>query len=168
MPRNTKLRLTPELVPKPLWGISAYRILGRGVVWKAIRGDILEDARHRCSICGCKEGQLTCHEKWLYNDKRATATLIGFEIHCVDCDAVAHSGRAMAHGFGDVVVKQLCKVNGCTQRQAERMIAAAMLLWQERSRKQWGIEVTAPLLKAYPQLEQLDGRISLPVERGQS
>lgn len=35
----------------------------------------------------------------------------GFEIHCAECDAATHMGRAMAHGYGDTALEQLCQVN---------------------------------------------------------
>lgn len=154
-PRKSKVRLTPELVPKPLWGKSAYRLLGRRAPWKAIRRDTLEAAGHRCSICGGTRGQLSCHERWRYDDKRGRATLAGFEIHCADCDAVSHAGRAIMLGFGDVVIKQLRKVNGCTAEEANRMVATAMLLWKRRSRKKWKVVVAAALLKTHPRLQVL-------------
>ena len=163
MPHTVRLRLTPELVPAPLWGRSAYRLLGRGAHWKAIRRDTLQAASHRCSICGSDKGQLSCHEKWRYNERRATATLIGFEIHCSDCDAVTHAGRATALGLGDVVVRQLCKLNGCTAPQAKRMIEAAIVVWEKRSAKLWKVVVAAPLLKAYPQLQVLQAYNQPPV-----
>jgi hypothetical protein len=89
--------------------------------------------------------------------------LIGFEIHCSDCDAVTHAGRATALGLGDVVVRQLCKLNGCTAPQAKRMIEAAIVVWEKRSAKLWKVVVAAPLLKAYPQLQVLQAYNQPPV-----
>ncbi len=152
-----KIRLLPELVPRPLWGISAYRLLDRPV-WKAIRKNAIEAARNRCSICGNAKGLLTCHEKWSYDDERLTATLVGLEIHCDPCDAVTHAGRSIVHGSADVILEQLCKVNGCTPAEAKRIVTAAYMQWKERSRKEWTVAVAAPLLKKYPQLEIVSGR----------
>lgn len=63
-------RLMPELVPRPLWGISAYRLLGRGKAWRAIRQATLEAGGQECSICRSTESGLTCHERWSYDDRR--------------------------------------------------------------------------------------------------
>jgi hypothetical protein len=102
-----------------------------------------------------------CHEKWLYDDERTIATLIGFEIHCESCDAVAHAGRAIAHGLADEVIRQLCKVNDCTPKAAQSIIDDSLAVWKERSRTKWQVAVAAPLLKAHPQLRALQPAASL-------
>jgi len=150
-----KPTLTPQLVPKPLWGKNAHDLLGRGAAWKAIRRDALNAAGQCCSICGSEDGQLSCHEKWLYDDDAATATLIRVEIHCGACDLATHAGRAIKLGKRDVVLRQICKVNGCTESEANGLIKAALLDWEQRSRKKWKIDVAAPLLQQYPQLSVL-------------
>jgi hypothetical protein len=43
-------KLVPELVPEPLWGVSAYRALGKSTPWKTIRQDTLNEASNRCRI----------------------------------------------------------------------------------------------------------------------
>ena len=45
-----RLRLAPRLVPEPLWGISAARLL-RGAVWRRIRADALQEATGACVVC---------------------------------------------------------------------------------------------------------------------
>jgi hypothetical protein len=91
--------LMPELVPTPLWGRSASKMLKGRLAWKKIRQETLSAAEQSCSICGSNTGQLSCHENWEYDDKRLTANLVGFEIHCSDCDSVAHAGRAFKLGY---------------------------------------------------------------------
>jgi hypothetical protein len=44
-------RLMPELVPAPLWGVSAYRRFGKTRPWKEIRQDALELAENKCGAC---------------------------------------------------------------------------------------------------------------------
>ena len=45
-----KMLLLPELVPGPLWGRSAHKMLGNRAIWKKqIRGDALTRASNRCS-----------------------------------------------------------------------------------------------------------------------
>src|SRR5712691_9288507 len=106
-PKKTEApKLQPQLVPSPLWGINAHKLLGRGSAWKRIRSDALEASGHRCEICGETPSPiygdpLICLELWRYDDNRATATLIGFEIHCSACDKATHMGRAMEVGQGD-------------------------------------------------------------------
>ena len=151
----------PNMVPKPLWRKSAYRMLGRGARWKQIRKDALEAAHHACEVCSFAPSPiygdpLTCHEVWHYDDKRGIATLTGFEIHCNECDSVMHMGRTVAHGGRDMAIAQLCKVNKIGPKEAEQLFADAMIVWRQRNEKKWRIAVTKPLLKRYPQLATLE------------
>jgi hypothetical protein len=108
MPGKKTTLLMPELVPGQLWGKSAHKMLGTKAVWKRqIRGDTLSGANNCCSVCKSIEGRMTCHEKWGYDDKRSIATLLGFEIHCSNCDLVVHAGRAFKLGYGGVVISHL-------------------------------------------------------------
>lgn len=159
MPQCKKLELCPELVPKPLWGISAYRKLGRSS-WQRIRQDAVKSAHQSCEICGESPNPiygdpLMCHEVWRYRDSSATATLMGFEIHCAKCDLVTHMGRAMTHGLGDAALDQLCRVNGVTRVEARRMYTDALALWEKRNAKKWRVTVARALLKRYPRLINL-------------
>jgi len=152
--------LIPELIPAPLWGRSAFRMLGRRVTWeKKIRPDALNQANNSCSLCGSSEGRLICHDKWQYDDKNAIATLVGFEIHCAACDAVTHVGRSMQTGPAKevllAVLNQLCRVNQCVPKVAEGILAAALEQWGKRNKKNWTIRVAAPLINQYPELAGL-------------
>ncbi len=155
MTRPKSLKLQPELVPAPLWGISAYRVLGRGKVWKSIRQDTLEAFGYCCSICGTDEPPFICHEMWDYDDRRGIATLYGFECHCRECDLVAHIGRSSQLGLRERALKQLCRVNGVTHTEAKQVVEHAMDVWEHRNRKKWKIKVHKSLLKSYPELRSL-------------
>jgi len=153
-------KLAPHLVPKPLWGKSAFRLFGRRTLWKQMRTDALEVAHHTCEICGdtpspiCGD-PLNCHEVWVYDDKRGKATLESLRIQCSKCDAVVHMGRTVAHGGRDAAISQLCKINGLSTKQAEKLYVRAMATWAKRSKKKWQIAVAQHLLEWYPQLIQL-------------
>lgn len=153
MHRSRRLKLQPKLVPEPLWGISAYRLLRRGARWKQIRRDTLEALGHLCSVCGAASPPLSCHEKWNYDDRTRTATLTGFMILCAACDAATHMGRAVLHGQSDIALKQLCRVNGITLAEAKQLFLKTRMVWQERSHKKWRVAVARSLLKKYPQLK---------------
>lgn len=150
-----KFSFVPELVPAPLWGRSGYRMMGKRKAWKIIRQDTLAKAGHQCAGCGSTQGQLSCHEKWEYDDKKATATLAKFESHCPLCDLVSHAGRAMAHGFERELIGHLCKMNKCSEGEAYGIIESAMEQWGNRSEKKWTIIVQPAILKLYPQLAAL-------------
>jgi hypothetical protein len=150
----------PELVPGPLWGRSAYRMLGSKVVWKKqIRGDALSEASNRCSICGSEGQRLVCHDKWKYDDKQATATLIGFQINCGDCDAVTHIGMSVQISQREEVmlsaVAHLCTVNQCTPEVAVNILTDALAQWEKRNKKKWRVRVAPALVKKYPELAAL-------------
>jgi len=150
--------LMPELVPEPLWGLSAYRLLGRGAKWKQIRSETLRAAGNRCSVCGEVRAALSCHEKWLYDDSTGTVTLSGFAVNCRECDLATHIGRAIQHGFADEAIEQLCRINNCSRKQADTMIDNALNKWRKRSSQSWMIVVDAALLRRYPALEVLHGK----------
>lgn len=170
-PNKKTFVLIPELVPAPLWGRSAYRMLGQRVIWKKkIRPDALTAANNRCCICGAADGRLICHDKWQYDDKNATATLAGFEIHCGMCDTVTHLGRAMQ---GDdprevflAALAHLCAVNHCPPNAAQGILADALAVWEQRNKKKWTIEVAAPLVKRYPELAALPEFVPPPLSYG--
>ena len=152
--------LIPELVPGDLWGRSAYRMLGGRVAWKKkIRPDALAKAKDRCETCDAKEGQLTCHDKWSYDDKKAIATLVGFEIHCRACDSVTHFGRLLKMGASDEelwhLLLHICRTNKCEPRDADNILRDSYELWGKRNKKKWKVAVAPSLLTKYPELEGL-------------
>jgi hypothetical protein len=131
-------------------------MFGSRAIWKKhIRGNAMVEANNRCVGCGAGEGRLFCHEKWTYDDKKGTATLTGFEIHCGNCDLVAHPGRAVNMGYGDVMLSHLCTLSGWKPKKAATAVVQAMALREVRSEKDWGIIVAPVLLKKYPELTAL-------------
>ena len=156
MRRNNVAPLIPELVPGPLWGRSAHKMLGSKAVWKKqIRGDTLAISNNCCSVCKSSNGRMTCHEKWGYDDRRSVATLVKFEIHCSNCDLVAHAGRAFKLGYGAIVISHLCAMNQCDIKHAAAILKEAMNVWMERSEKDWRIMVASSLVERYPELAAL-------------
>jgi len=156
----TELKITPHLVPKPLWGKSAAQLFkGKGrAVWKRIRTDALQVALHACQVCSDPgpDSALNCHELWDYDDERGTATLVGLRIQCRNCDCAVHMGRAEKHGFLNVAIAQLCKVNGIGEPEAVRLYRRAKGVWSQRNKKQWQIVVEKSLLERYPGLAALE------------
>jgi len=164
-PGGKPLKLCPELVPKPLWGVSAFRLLKRGAAWKRIRADTLATAGDGCAICGATPQpapaptvRLYCHEVWHYDDRKALATLTGFQMLCTGCNAVAHMGRAAMVGYLDEALAHLARVNRISEAVARTIFDRAMETWRERNRKAWSTAVSAALLTAYPQLQVLMGQ----------
>jgi hypothetical protein len=151
-------RLVPELVPKPLWGISASKTLR--FAWKKIRQDVLAAANQKCELCDHEPNPyygdpLNCHEVWHYDDRHAVATLIQLRAQCNDCDSAVHIGRAIVHGAGDKAFAQLQKVNSISYAEAERLYDAALAQWKSRSKVAWQMRVAEPLVARYPALARL-------------
>jgi hypothetical protein len=164
MKRKNVAPLIPELVPGPLWGRSAHKMLGSKAVWKKqIRGDTLTNSNNCCSVCKSSEGRMTCHERWGYDDRQSVATLLGFEIHCSNCDLVVHAGRAFKLGYGDIVISHLCAMNQCDIKHAVAILNEAMNVWTERSKKDWRIKVASFLVERYPELVALPKFVPPPV-----
>jgi hypothetical protein len=149
---RTLVKLQPELVPGPLWGRSAYRKLGRGKEWRSIRQDALQASGSRCEACGVSTPPLFCHEKWDYNDRTGTATLVGFEILCDPCNWATHIGLAGVRGHSQEARAQLARVNHMTPEEVEALIERATGDWKRRSQMRWKVAVKHRLLGAYPQL----------------
>src|SRR5580698_155442 len=106
---------------------------------------------------------MTCHEKWNYDDRQSVATLVRFEIHCSNCDLVAHAGRAFKLGYGAIVISHLCAMNQCDIKHAAAILKQSMDVWIERSKKDWRIEVSSNLVERYPELAALPGFVPPPI-----
>jgi hypothetical protein len=157
------VRLQPDPVPRPLWRITAYRMLKRGKPWKSIRQDALERAGHKCDVCGAATQPLFCHERWHYDEKRGTATLYGFQILCDPCNWATHIGLAGLRGHGEEALAQLCRVSGISRKQAEVLRRRALETWERRSQVEWKVAVKRKLIQRYPQLKPLVRRESRDV-----
>jgi len=150
-------KLKPELVPEPLWEISACRLLRPPSLWRAIRSDVLERAGHRCQTCTETTPPLYCHEQWRYEDAKCKAILTGFRIVCQKCNRAVHMGLAHSRGELPEALAQLGRVNAITEAEATRMFERASATWEKRSLKNWRVNVRPRLLKAFPQLRLLVG-----------
>jgi hypothetical protein len=131
-------------------GYSGRRNLGRKYARRRLRTQATD-----ASPVKPDGPQLACHDKWKYDDKTRVATLIGFEIRCLLCHNATHIGRAIELGFEQDAIRQLCKVNRCTEREVREMIVAAMSQWEKRSEKKWTVVVAPALLKRYPRLQEV-------------
>lgn len=160
------MRLDPELIPEPLWAISAARLLGRkSKSWRQIRSSALESADDTCSACremipGGKG--MVCDELWSYDEKQKVATLTGVRILCPGCDHARHFGRAGQLGIGGDALATLARVNGISEEQARALQAEATAVWRRRSALAWTVRVSEPFLAACPALAPLNGQHGAP------
>lgn len=152
-----RAKLKPELVPQPLWGINACKLLRPQSLWRSIRNDELERAGQCCEACKGITPPLYCHEQWRYDDRKRRAILMGFQIVCKNCNRAVHIGLAHHRGELPEALAHLARVNAITEVAANRMFARASATWEKRSLKHWRVTVRPRLLKAFPQLRVLVG-----------
>lgn len=162
------MSLEPELIPEPLWRISAARLLGsKSKAWRGIRSAALAAANDTCSACGeaAPGGKhMVCDEVWSYDEQHAVATLTGMRILCPACDHARHFARAAQLGRAADALSTLARVNGITEQEARAIQKRAHDLWERRSRLAWTVRVSEPLLVQYPVLAVLDGQHGNPGE----
>jgi hypothetical protein len=162
------LQLIPELVPQPLWGKSAHRVLKRST-WDRIRAAVKEADGPQCSICGVsgapagyRSERLYCHEVWHYDEDKREATLHDLRLVCIGCNSVLHIGRVSALGAEDsaLALEHLGRVNGISADEAKGIVTAAMAEWKRRSQLQWTLKVGPALLARFPELQGFSGGTS--------
>jgi len=155
-------KLKPELVPEPLWRLSAYRVLPRST-WDRIRGVIRAEYGNRCSVCGVMQDKgMICHEIWNYDDSQLVATLTGFAILCPNCNAVHHMGLAGVQGFAQEALTHMARVNGMSLRDIAALVREEFSKWKQRSQRSWRICVDTSLISRFPELELLDSLSGSP------
>lgn len=143
------LKLTIELVPSSTWYQNLRNALPLGA-WRELRLKVLRDFGHQCGICGAVDG-LECHEVWEYDDADHVQTLKGFIALCPLCHAVKHLGlTGLRASTGQLdyekVVQHFMEVNNCDRLTFERHRKEAFEEFQERSRYDWVLDISASLL----------------------
>jgi len=146
------LRLIPQLVPRPLWGLTVKRLVPRKT-WEEIRRDALLISGGACVICGARrEKGMVCTEEWSYG--AGIATLVELRIVCPDCNAARHIGSAARRGTAAFVqaFDHLVRVNRISQEQAMRLVDGCMAEWRASSMREWRVTVADELVARYPAL----------------
>jgi len=139
------LRLTIELVPKPLWRNNLRELMGQ-YRWKKLREKVYADNGYKCAICGAEGVRLNCHEVWEYDDKNHIQRLRGFTALCNMCHAVKHIGMTgilAAQGNFDfeAVITHFCRVNQCDRSTWDKHYEESFRIWRERSKHQWKVDL---------------------------
>lgn len=147
-------KLTIELVPRTCWYSNVRSNVTKNE-WDVIRKKSYEHANHVCEICGdvgTNQGvrhNVECHEIWDYNDETKEQTLLGLISLCPYCHKSKHVGLAQMNGELDIVVNQLMKVNGITEKEAFDYINKSFDIWSKRSNFEWTLNID--YLKEYMQ-----------------
>jgi len=139
------MKLTPELVPQTAWCKNLRSALSKAE-WDKLRKSVYEKAGHKCEICGGvgKKHPVECHEVWEYLEISGDGIqkLVKTEAICPACHEVKHIGLAEVRGNYARAIKHMCKVNGITKQEAEKVVNAAMQEWQRRSEIAWDCDMS--------------------------
>jgi len=144
---GVKPKLEIELIPKTCH-YSNVRSMVTTAEWDKIRKLSYASVNNKCEICGSdglKQGykhKVECHEVWHYDDENKIQKLIKLVSLCVVCHQVKHIGRAIAIGKQSQCFSQLAKVNKWTPKQIEEHIIASFELHKQRSKHQWGLDLS--------------------------
>lgn len=124
-----------------------YQLLPKEV-WYGIKQDIYSREGHQCYVCRSKEGQLSAHEFWEYDDEKHVQRLVGIHHLCNLCHKIKHIGfwchtiegksKLKQEGLDrEDLIKHFCSVNDCTREDFLKHEQKAFDLWQERSMHRW-------------------------------
>jgi hypothetical protein len=113
--------------------------------WDQIRTAAYRASGYRCAICGAT-GQLSCHERWAYDDERGQQTLLGFLALCRMCHWVKHIGFASVLARAgqldyQAVVRHFLAVNACDEAAFQEHHTAAFDVWRRRSERRWMVDL---------------------------
>ena len=142
-----KFKLEIELVPSSVWFSSLYQLLPRSM-WYRIKQRLYAEEGRECHICGSKEGRLSAHEFWKYDDKEHIQRLVAIHHLCNLCHKIKHigfwcytaKGKANLKREGlnrEDLMKHFCTVNDCTREDFLEHEEKAFDVWAERSKHQW-------------------------------
>lgn len=136
-------RLTVELVPATCW-FSNVRSHVSQAQWDALRKPVFRAAGYRCAVCGGKGNQwpVECHEIWDYNDTALIQRLDGLIALCPSCHEVKHLGLTLKRGGFALAQAHLERVNGWNRHESNIYIMRAFDQWEERSKRQWQLDLS--------------------------
>jgi len=137
------MKLTIELVPSTSW-FSNLRSMLTSEEWDKIRKGCYKNANYKCEICGGvgEKHPVECHETWEYDEVKNIQKLISLISLCPSCHEVKHIGLAGIKGRTKQAMDHFCKVNGCTLSEAEIYIKEVFTTWNNRSKKQWELDIS--------------------------
>ena len=156
------MKLQPELVPRPLWNVSANKIL-RSAWQREIRPAIFDDFDGICAHCEAATTRMYAHEQWEYDDADGVALLTGIELACQHCNTCLHIRRCPPeHETG--ALRHLAAVNEISIAEATTLEREAKAEWSRRSGRQWRVVVAPSLVDRFPVLTELPHRAAAAME----
>lgn len=139
-----QLRLTIELIPQTSW-FNNLRSLLPYSSWQLLRKRVIKDAHNRCGICNAS-GDLECHETWNFDDISHIQKLTSLLPLCHLCHAVKHFGLSQLRSSRgeidmEILIQHFIKINSCNRQVFNKHKTEAFLLFEERSKYQWRIDI---------------------------
>jgi hypothetical protein len=137
------MKLEIELVPETSWYNNLRKALPTSE-WDKIRKEAYKKANYKCEICG-QEGRLSCHERWIYDDKKNIQKLVGFQALCDKCHNIKHIGFVnvqistgkWSKTVMDDLTKHFMDVNKVTSKDFTNHVSKAFEVWRIRSKQEW-------------------------------
>lgn len=165
-----RLVLAPRLVPRPLWGRSAARLLDEEA-WRAVRDEVVADAGSRCFVCGHHQRRwMVCDEDWRYAidrdelGQRGRAVLVGLRLLCPRCDRVVHLGHTESrHGRrgADDALRHGAAINGVSVGDMRLLAEGAFEAWARSSSvRRWTVAVDPALAARFPEICVVEGVVA--------
>jgi len=136
-----------DLIPGSSWGSNLARLLTRGS-WSRICRPLIAAVGQRCEMCGAKERELDCHERWEYHEplfegKCGVQKLVGLWVMCPECHATQHFGRRHGPGRAAESLERLRRIGRMSEREAQAYRAFVLDRWERRSRVEWMLDLSS-------------------------
>jgi len=151
-------KLCPQLVPKPLWGVSLAKLvrmrtselirlgLEPGVVGE-LKSFWLALPRDKCVVCGSKASDID--EFWSYHvdDGRGLARIVSLRSLCGSCHLAKHIGYAGIIGKRREALEHLARINKSTLLDVYMHLDKIYEIWESLSSiTNWRVEISEGVL----------------------
>jgi hypothetical protein len=87
------MNLEIELIPINSWYYNLRNAMTKKE-WDLLRDSIAKKVLNNCAICKKNSKKIEVHEKWKFNNKKNTQTLISLEPICHLCHSCIHIGNS--------------------------------------------------------------------------
>jgi len=151
-------KLCPQLVPKPLWGVSLAKLVRMGTdelsllgleprVAGGLKSFWLALPRDKCVICGSKASDID--EFWSYHvdSGRGLARIVSLRSLCEKCHLAKHIGYANVTGRLNEALEHLARVNNSTLSDVYTHLGKIYETWESLSSiTNWRVEISEGVL----------------------
>lgn len=151
-------KLCPQLVPKPLWGVSLAKLVRMSTselsllgleprVAEELKSFWLALPRDKCVICGSKASDID--EFWSYHvdSGRGLARIVSLRSLCGNCHLAKHVGYAKVTGRLSEALEHLARINDSTLSDVYTRLEKIYETWRSLSSiTNWRVEISEGVL----------------------